>query len=194
MSWLFTNRGRVLFWLSWSGLCLLNTSCVSDGFVGSEPREDAGGATSTPADPPPPADVTGTYTITLRYGENGCVLGEWTEGAEAVGIPLTMRQDEELVSGTVEGITGGILTLIHGSNIYQGTIDGNQADMVIYGQRAESSGNCSYSLNNRVNAKFDGDFVQGTLRFVKEGNDNPDCAEVECSSLIDFTGSRPPSR
>jgi hypothetical protein len=126
--------------------------------------------------------------------ENGCVLGEWTEGAEAVGIPLTMRQDEELVSGTVEGITGGILTLIHGSNIYQGTIDGNQADMVIYGQRAESSGNCSYSLNNRVNAKFDGDFVQGTLRFVKEGNDNPDCAEVECSSLIDFTGSRPPSR
>lgn len=188
------SKNARFFFLSWITALLVVQGCVSDGFVGSEgqPVTDAGGADQQPK-PEPLAEVSGTYTITLRYGENGCLLDGWTEGSDVVGIPLTMRQDGDLVSGTVEGITGGILTLIHGSSIYNGTIEGNQADMVIYGQRAESSGNCSFSLNNRVSARFDGDFIEGTLRFVKEGNDNPDCAKVECASLIDFTGSRPPS-
>jgi len=153
-------------------------ACINEGSVG-------GASTALP-------DVAGTYTISLSYKENGCLLDSWQEGSVLNGVVLELEQEAADLSGTVQGITGGVLALIHGSNIYRGTLEGAHADMTIFGQYPGSEGNCSFSLNNELSADFDGDFMNGTLAFVKQGNGNPDCGAVECQSLIRFNGARAP--
>lgn len=159
-------------------LMFVAVGCSSSGNVG-------GASTIVP-------DVEGTYTVQLTYGENGCEFDNWVEGDELSGVVLDIIQDENEISGTVEGITGGVLGLIHGSNIYEGALTGNQFEMTIFGSYSQTEGNCSYTLNNHATGSFDGDFVEGTLEFVTQTNDNPDCDAVECSSIIRFNGSKPP--
>ncbi len=154
----------------------VSAACTNEGSVGVGPT----------------ANVAGTYTLTLRYGENGCLLDSWTEDSELAGVVLELEQSGVDVIGTVPGVTGAVLGLLHGSNVYEGTVEGARVTMTIFGNRPESSGNCVYSLNNEVDATFDGDFVTGTLLFARRGNGNPDCPAVECESVVTFNGTRPP--
>lgn len=154
-------------------------ACSSSGEVG-------GASTIVP-------EVEGTYTVQMTYGKNGCEFDNWIEGDVLSGVVLDVRQDEEEIISTVEGLTGGVLALIHGSNIYEGSLTGNEFEMTIFGSFSQTEGNCTYTLNNHATGSFDGDFVQGRLEFVTQTNGNPDCDAVECSSVIAFNGTRPPT-
>jgi len=142
-----------------------------------------------------PADVAGEFTIALTNRENGCGFDEWQEGKTTSNIPLTMAQDGADVTGTVGGVSGGYLNLVLGSNVFHGTVDGDDIDMTIYGDRSSTDGNCTYTVNATVAAAFDGDLLQGDILYTAATNGNPDCetSGLEgCETRQEFNGTRPP--
>ncbi len=142
-----------------------------------------------------PVDVAGDFTIALTNRENGCDLANWEVDKTASNIPLTMAQDGADITGTVGGTSGGFLTLWLGSNVFHGTVDGDAIDMTIYGDRSESNGNCTYTINATVDATMDGDLMQGDIYYTAATNGNPDCetSGLEgCETRQEFNGTRPP--
>jgi len=160
-------------------LALALSACSSDGSVG---LRDSGEL----------ADVTGTYTVSGTYGENGCQFEDWPQDDSVMNISFVVEQDGAELTGRVEGITGGILALIHGSNEYAGTLQGKHGSLVIFGTRSLSEGNCTFTYNNYIEVDFNGDFISGQLAFTAAVTDNPDCDTVACSSLMSINGTRPP--
>ncbi len=163
------------------GLTLLLTSqcfaCSSEGSVGSQP--------SLP-------NVTGEYSVSAVYGENGCAFTDWPTGNALQNVPFTVTQTGAELTAELGGIVGGVVALIHGSNKYTGTLKGNSATLTIFGTVPQSKGNCTYTFNNVVVATFSGDFVTGRLSFTPAVTGNPDCAAVACESVMSVNGARPP--
>jgi hypothetical protein len=153
-------------------------ACSPDAEVGSDP----------------PVDASGTYTLSVYYGANGCGFEGWTEGSNLPGVSLIMTQDGAAVTGTVEGFAGAALALIHGSNVYTGTVDGNRLSMTIFGTIPQSQGNCSYTVNNRFDAVLEKDFITGRAVYEPAHNNNPDCAAFTCETEHLVNGTRPPSK
>jgi len=140
-----------------------------------------------------PVDAAGDYTIAVTNRENGCEFDNWVEGNSAANIGLVITQDGENASGTITGATGGFLDLILGSHVYQGTVDGNDIDMTIFGTRSAVEGNCTYTINSTVAGSLSGDVLTGNIRYEAATNGNPDCASLTgCSSRQEFNGTRPP--
>lgn len=154
--------------------------CSSSGSVGGAERV-------------PDGTLAGRYNVSLTYGENGCDLDDWVEGTELTSVVLDMEQSSSNeIRGEVEGIVGGILALVHGSNVYEGTVAGSEFTMRIDGQYPQVNGGCASTFDNLATGKVEGDFISGTLEFLVAGDGDPDCEAVECSSKMAFTGSRPP--
>lgn len=85
-----------------------------------------------------------------------------------------------------------MLALIHGSNVYEGTLSGSSADLRIAGRYPGASGKCIYSFDNVLEATFEGDFITGVQSFEPNTNGDPDCAALECQSVAAFNGARAP--
>lgn len=170
------HRGR---WAVYAVSASLLCACDSEASLGSGSEDTS--------------DVTGTYTVNVYYGENGCALPDWPEGDTLAGIALVVRQKGNDVTAVVEGIPGAVLGLIHGSNMYAGSVKGTDTSMVIYGTIPQTEGNCPYTYNNYLEGTFDEDFFEGKLRFEPAVSDNPDCSEVKCTTWMSFNGARAPS-
>src|SRR5204863_7396720 len=54
-------------------------------------------------DPPPPADVHGSYTLSETNGPSSCPLPNWTQGSSTQGIPFTINQNGSSISVDVGG-------------------------------------------------------------------------------------------
>ncbi|MDX2056049.1 MAG: hypothetical protein SFV15_26845 [Polyangiaceae bacterium] len=144
--------------------------------------------------PSPLLDVNGTYSVSAVYGENGCKFEGWPTGNTLLNIPVSVQQAGTDLTVDVDsgGIVGGVLSLIHGSNRYVGTLMGSSATVKIFGTLPQASGNCSFTFNNVLASKFSGDFMTGRLSFTPAVTSNPDCATVACESVMSVNGSRPP--
>lgn len=141
-----------------------------------------------------PADVAGDYSIALTNGANGCAFENWEEGSTAQNIALTVTQDGESASATVGGLAGAYVELVLGSRVYQGTVDGDQLHLQIFGTPSATEGNCTWTVNSTVRAELDGDVLTGTIDYTKATNGNPDCAAFEgCVTRQNFNGTRPPT-
>ncbi len=140
-----------------------------------------------------PADVEGTYTMAVTNRDNGCNFANWTPGTSSAGITVAITQEGEDVAATIQGATGGFLALWLGSNVYTGTIDGDELDLDLFGSRPQTSGNCAFTYNSAIHATADGDTMTGRIDYTAAGNGNPDCASIDgCVSYQDFNGTRPP--
>lgn len=140
-----------------------------------------------------PADVEGNYTIAVTNRDNGCNFQNWTVGNQATNIAVTISQEGENVSATIEGATGGFVELVLGSRTYAGTIDGDSMSLDLFGSRSQNSGNCAFTYNSRIVADANGDALTGRVEYRAAGNGNPDCAAIDgCLSYQDFNGTRPP--
>lgn len=140
-----------------------------------------------------PADVAGNYTLSLTNGQNGCNFANWTEGDTSTGVPLTVTQAGESITGTVGGAGGIFLNLWLGDNVYSGTVKGSDLRLTLYGTVSNQTGNCTFTVNSNVAAEINGDVLVGTIRYTAATNGNPDCAPLEgCASLQSFNGTRPP--
>lgn len=149
-----------------------------------------GSATGCSSDP---ADVAGSFSISLTNRENGCALGNWMVGAQSTGVPVTITQSGATASADVGGLARVALDLALGNHVYQGDVDGNDIALKIIGSRAGQQGTCAYTLNSQIDATLAGDALAGTIKYTAATNGNADCGTLTgCVSTQDFNGTRPP--
>jgi hypothetical protein len=137
-----------------------------------------------------PADVAGNYTVAVTNRDNGCNFSNWTVGESAPGIPVVITQDGETATAEVTGPTGVVMQFWLGSNVYQGSVDGDELDLTLHGTRSMTTGDCAFFYNSEILATSDGDLLTGRINYRPQGNGSPDC--TECLTYQDFNGTRPP--
>jgi hypothetical protein len=137
-------------------------------------------------------DFTGAYSVAVTNGKNGCGFSDWVEGDSNANISLTVVQKGNEVTATVDGIPGALLGLLHGTNMYAGTVKGRALTMWIDGTIAASQGNCTFTWSNDASATLEGDFIQGKIVYSRAHNGNPDCVPLTCETVQQFNGTRPP--
>ena len=136
----------------------------------------------------PPADVAGSYTLTVTDGQNGCNVQNFTTNASQTGIGVAITQDGSNVSATVTSASGLVLMFSAGDTL-AGTIEGSEASLSSSSSRMQ--GNCAYSTTATANMKFLGNQVQGTILYTDTGNGSADCGVLQqCTSTQTMSGSR----
>jgi hypothetical protein len=138
------------------------------------------------------ANVAGNYTMAITNRDNGCNFNGYMVGAQnTVGVNIT--QTDSKLSATVTGGGGFLLALVVGSNIYTGSVDGNDVDLEIIGDIAMNSGNCAFTYNSEIHATADNNSMSGRIEYRAVTNNNSDCAAISgCLTFQEFAGSRPP--
>ena len=138
------------------------------------------------------ANVAGNYTMGLTNRDNGCNFNGYMVGAQnMVGVNIT--QSDSNLSATVTGGGGFLLSLVVGSNVYTGSVDGNDVDLEIVGTVPGNMGNCAYTYNSEIHAKADGNSMSGRIEYRAVTNMNSDCGAITgCLTFQEFSGSRPP--
>lgn len=138
-----------------------------------------------------PLDFGGAYSVTVTNGSNGCSFMDWVEGETNANIPLNIVHDGATITATVEGIPGALIGLLHGTNQFQGKVNGTRLDMWIDGTIPTTQGNCTFTWSNDATATLEGDYLDGRLVYSPAHNDNPDCAALTCETEQLFNGTRP---
>lgn len=139
-----------------------------------------------------PANVAGTYTISLTNGPNGCMTESWEEGATSSGTTVVITQDGDAITADVQGVAGTYLDLVVGSSEFVGTVSGDHIDARLTG-RAGTMGSCAYTLLIDMDADLDGDVLEGTLRWFAQTNGLAECGMYNtCQNTQAFNGTRPP--
>jgi hypothetical protein len=145
------------------------------------------GAACSSSSSGPPADVAGTYTLSVTDGANGCTIPNFTTGATSTGVMVQITQSGSNVSATVMGYSGLVLAFATG-NTLSGTISGNQATLTATGNHTQ--GNCAYTTTASSSMTFSGKQVQGSISYTDTGNGSTDCGALQqCTSTQTFTGS-----
>lgn len=138
-------------------------------------------------------DVTGTYTVAVTNGDNGCNAPNWTVGNTATAIPFTVTQQGSQLQGVVGGVAGGYLDLVLGSSTFSGSSFGASIDMTLAGTRSATQSGCTYTVNGHLTATLTGDALQGTIDYYPATDGSGACQTVSaCRSERRFSGSRPP--
>ncbi len=139
-----------------------------------------------------PVDVSGAYSVAVTNRANGCEFMNWTEGDMSTNIPLTIEQNGSDVTGTIDGAPALVLAFVTGNNEFTGTVSGTDFTMTSYGTINHVEGNCSFTWNVTISGSLSGNALAGTVTYAPATNDNPDCSAIQCTSLQEFSGSRPP--
>jgi len=140
-----------------------------------------------------PADVAGTYTLSLTVQENECgILGN-AVGESSSGVGLVAAQNGSQVDAQVQGVAGLALALVMGSDTFKGTVAGNALDLSISGTMPGSNGTCAYTRDARLAATVSGDVIQGSVTYRYVTNKTADCGTRDtCQDVQIFNGTRPP--
>jgi len=139
-----------------------------------------------------PADFRGTYSVTVTNGINGCGFPSWDVGQSAPNIGVVITQNEADASVEVQGGSGILLALLHGTNVYKGRAAGDQLKLWIDGTIPTTQGNCTYTWSNDAVVILEGDYIEGKLTYSRAHNNNPDCDALICETIQELNGTRPP--
>src|SRR5689334_22444984 len=101
-------------------------------------------------------DVSGSYTVAVTNGANGCMAVNWTVGDSAAGIPVTIAQDGSNATATVEGATGLYLQAGLGSRVFAGDVSGHSLDLELIGTTQQTQGSCTFTYNALLDGELDG--------------------------------------
>jgi hypothetical protein len=139
------------------------------------------------------ANVAGNYTLAITYRDNPCNMPSWTVGDQLPGVQATVTQDGSSVTMTVMGLAGIYLGTQTGTNVFTGSVDGDEVDVAITGTAGKSTGNCAYTINASLAATANGDTLAGRIEYRAATNNGSDCGTLTgCISRQDFNGTRPP--
>lgn len=138
------------------------------------------------------ADMAGVYTLALTSRASTCPFPNWREGESATNIGFTVAQSGADVHATVDGLVGAFVALALGTNQFDGTISGSDFSLTNYGTNPQTQGNCTFTYNAVAAGKLQGDAISGTITYSPATNDNPDCRNIQCSAVQDFSGTRAP--
>jgi hypothetical protein len=143
--------------------------------------------------PSPPHDMTGSYSVAVTNGANGCGFPNWRENESSQNVPFNVSQSGANATGIVEGLTGVFVALWLGTRSYSGTISGSSVTMTAFGTNSHREGECSYTINSTIDGSLLGDALQGTITYTAKTNGSPACGTREgCRTTQSFSGSRPP--
>ena len=73
-----------------------------------------------------------------------------------------------------------------------GTVSGDDFVMTSYGTTSPVVDGCSFTWNAIIDGDLSGNSIEGTVTYQRSPNDDPDCADLACANVQDFSGSRPP--
>ncbi len=140
-----------------------------------------------------PAEVVGTYEMTLINQSDGCRL-DMQPGDAIDDVSMTFSQDGSKITGSVDGVAGTLLQLWLGEQTFAGTVDSSAFQFRIAGSRAQQQGNCAYTIDIDAVGRVAGDQVRdGILRWRPRTNDNSDCGFLaSCVTVQSFSGRRLP--
>jgi hypothetical protein len=182
---LFLRRGTS--WGLWTAtfVALAGVSLAGCG-------DNSDGAAPLPSEP---EDVAGNYTVDLIYGDNGCDLQPWDEGAAVEGVELELTQDDRELTGEVtDADTALVLTLALGSAEFEGSVIGSHFTLTNEGTVSGTEGDCAFTRTATIRGQIDGDAVEGTVTYTYETNGDSSCGDREtCESVQQFNGTRPPT-
>jgi hypothetical protein len=121
------------------------------------------------------------------------MFANYTEGDTATGIPFSITQSNDNVTGEVGGLAGGYLDLVLGSRIFTGSVSGNDVTMRLTGTTMASQGTCDYSVDALLEGRLNADALNGTITYTTVTDHAADCGSLEgCETVQSFSGSRPP--
>lgn len=144
-------------------------------------------------DSPPPADLAGSYTISLTNGPNPCNISGWTAGAQIQGVPLTITQSGDHATAKVGGVGSVFLLAVSGSDTFEGTVSGAALDLELHGTAAQKSGTCTFTIDVRLRGTLTNDLLEGTVDYTANTTSSAECMALHaCSERQDFNGTRPP--
>jgi hypothetical protein len=140
-----------------------------------------------------PADVAGTYTLSLTVQKNDCGIVGNAVGESSSGVQLAVTPAGSLVDAQVQGVAGLALALVMGSDTFKGNISGNALDLSISGTMPGSNGTCAYTRESRLTGKVVGDVITGSVTYRFVTNKTADCGTRDtCQDVQIFNGTRPP--
>lgn len=140
-----------------------------------------------------PVDVSGSYSVQITDGSNGCMFANFMPGSMNMDIPVTITQNGTAVTATVGGLGATALNLVLGSAAFVGTVDGDTLSLAIMGTRSGGSGGCAYTLNADLDAMYGNNNISGTITYTPDTNMSPDCGVLaSCTTVQEISGSRPP--
>lgn len=140
-----------------------------------------------------PVNAKGNYTVATTNRDNGSNFQNWTVGAQSTGIAVVITQQNASATAVVNAGAGFVLDVVLGGHSFTGTVDGDHLDLKLAGTRAQTQGNCTYTINGEIASTLAGDTLTGRINYVAAGNGNSDCASIQgCVSFQEFNGTRPP--
>jgi hypothetical protein len=140
-----------------------------------------------------PADVAGTYTLSLTVQENGCGILGGSVGDSSTGVEIVVTQTGSNANAQVKGIAGLALALAMGSDTFTGKVSSSDLDLSIAGTMPGSTGTCAYTRNAHFETKLTGDVLQGTVTYSYATNRTADCGSLStCQDVQLLNGVRPP--
>lgn len=138
------------------------------------------------------ADVAGEYETVVTNQANGCNFENWNAGATS-NISVTLAQQGDNVTLIVNGLVSFLLDAALGDHTFTGKVRGDTIDVVLFGTRSNTTGNCTYTFNAEIHAEVVGDALNGQIDYSAATNGNSSCATItNCGSYQDFTGTRVP--
>ncbi len=141
-----------------------------------------------------PADVAGTYSLSLTVRQNQCGILANSTGQSSSGVQVVVTQTGSQVSAQVQGVAGIALALAMGKDTFAGTVSDTRLDLAIAGTMPGSNGTCAYTRNARLLATVSGDVMVGTVTYTYATNKTADCGTRDtCQDIQDFNGTRPPT-
>jgi hypothetical protein len=140
----------------------------------------------------PPSDFSGTYSISVTNGDNGCNYANWVQGNSAQNISFDIAQSGSQASGTLKGLANFYFAVL-GIGTLQGTVNGANASLTAVGTTSLRQGNCAYFVRATANIQLTGNALNGTMTYSDQVNGSPDCGPLTtCESHQSVSGSRPP--
>jgi hypothetical protein len=141
-----------------------------------------------------PANVAGTYTLSIAVQQNDCGILTNSVGDTSSGVEIVVTQTGSEASAKVKGVGGALLIAAMGTDTFTGKISGNSLDMSIDGTMAGSSGTCAYMRNAHLVANLSGDVLTGNVYYSFSTNKAADCGTRDtCQDIQKFNGTRPPT-
>jgi hypothetical protein len=143
---------------------------------------------------PAASDISGDYITTLTSDANGCQFMNWTTGSTTQGVHLSVQQTGSSATGTVTGVIGLLFdAILGGMPQFQGTVTGDNFDLVAVGTNSATDGQCSYTIKVTLTGTLSGDAIQGKLTYSENTNGSADCGfHATCTSVQSYAGARAP--
>jgi hypothetical protein len=136
--------------------------------------------------------VGGQYDMTVRNGANGCQFEDWVEGETATDIGLHIEQDQNDLTGRLEGSVGSLVAaLALGTAEFTGTVASNRVTLVAVSPYVSRDGSCTFSREVTLRGELEGNVMSGEIEHSLATNDAPGCEGMEdCVSVQTFDAIR----